>query len=894
MTERQALELAAGSSPTAWHAMTPGEVIGRIGSDRRGLSTGEARARLERDGPNALPVPPGRPLWLVVATQFRDTMILVLLAAAVVSAVVSRELVDSIVILVLVLANAVIGTWQEVKAARSLDALRAMSAPHANALRDGEPVHLASSELVVGDLVLLAAGDAVPADVRLVETFDLRVDESALTGESHAVDKTTEAVPADVALGDRVGMAFSSTLVVAGRATGVVVATGAHTQVGGIAELIASGPDVATPMQRRLDSLGRTLGIAVLVVCALLYVLGLLQGRDALETLMLAVALAVAAIPEGLVAISTVVLALGVQRMAARGAIVRTLPAVETLGSTTVICSDKTGTLTQNRMTVVESWEPGTLGDAAPSERLVRIAVLCTDASVSSGDAVVGDPTEVALVRWGLERDVAKPALEDAYPRVGEVPFDSARKRMTTVHRAPDGGLEIATKGGVDEVLAVCAGVDDELRAAIDAANEDMAHRALRVLALAGRRVEPGDAEPTGDDAESGLTFLGLVGMIDPPREQVPGAVAECTSAGITTVMITGDHAATAEAIAEQIGLLDDDGALGAVSDGPRRREIVTGRDVAAMDDDELAARVASIGVFARVSPQDKVRIVEAWRARGAVVAMTGDGVNDAPALQRADIGCAMGVVGTDVAKDAADIVLTDDNFATIVAAVREGRRIEANVLKAISFLLSSNVGEVLALVVAIALGWLAPLAATHILLVNLVTDGAPALALGVDPAEKDVMRRGPSQGTRIFTRGRVRRILYQGAMFGAVTLIAFQLGGAGERGPLELAQTMAFATLALSQVVHSFSVRSVTRSVLIDPPWRNRMLVLAALFSTVVIVACIAIPGLADVLGFVTLDAGQWLTVIGLSVAPLVVVEIVKALGWNEPSAAPTSADLA
>ncbi|NLF05236.1 MAG: cation-translocating P-type ATPase [Actinomycetales bacterium] len=926
-SEGSAVGVPAPAAPPAWHAMSPGEVLGRTGSERRGLSGREAAERLEREGPNALPETPPKPLWLVVASQFKDTMIIVLLLAAAVSAVVSRELVDSAVIVALVLANAAIGTWQEVKAARSLNALRAMSAPHANALRDGEPVHLEARDLVVGDVVLLAAGDAVPADVRLVEAANLRVDESALTGESHAVDKSTEAVPADVALGDRTGVAFSATLVVAGRGTGVVTATGARTQVGGIAELIRSGPDVETPMQRRLNALGRTLGIAVLVVCAGLFVLGLAQGRDAVDTLMLAVSLAVAAIPEGLVAISTVVLALGVQRMAARGAIVRTLPAVETLGSTTVICSDKTGTLTQNLMTVVESWEPGGIDESEPSERLVRTAVLCTDASVTHGagaegkdradgedradgdtpatgntgpaDAVVGDPTEVALVRWGLERDVTKPELEAAYPRIGEVPFDSARKRMTTVHRTPGGDIEVCAKGGVDEILAVCTGVDAPLRERIDAANDTMAGRALRVLALASRRIRADDGVPAGDSAESELEFLGLVGMIDPPREQVPGAVAECTSAGITTVMITGDHAATAEAIAGQIGLLD---AVGPVrfDEGPASpalgpaREVITGRDVAAMSDDELAARVDQIAVYARVSPEDKVRIVEAWRARGAVVAMTGDGVNDAPALQRADIGCAMGVVGTDVAKDAADIVLTDDNFATIVAAVREGRRIEANVLKAISFLLSSNVGEVLALVVAIALGWLAPLAATHILLVNLVTDGAPALALGVDPADKDVMRRGPSRGTHIFTKGRVRRILYQGATFAVVTLAAFQLGGAGVRGPLELAQTMAFATLALSQVVHSFSVRSVTRSVFVDPPWRNQMLMLAAGFSAAVVAVCIAVPGLNDTLGFVPLTIGQWGGVLALSVAPLFVVEAVKALGWNEPRGSSASSDLA
>jgi len=894
--------------------MAAAQVLERTGSRRRGLSGREVAQRLDRDGPNALPEAPPRPWWRVAASQFTDTMIIVLLLAAGVSAVVSRELVDSAVIVALVLANAAIGTWQELKAARSLNALRAMSAPHANALRDGEPVHLAARDLVVGDVVLLAAGDSVPADLRLIEAANLRVDESALTGESHAVDKSTSPVPADAALGDRTGVAFSATLVVAGRGTGVVTATGARTQVGGIAELIRSGPDVATPMQRRLDALGRTLGIAVLAVCAGLFALGLAQGRDAVDTLMLAVSLAVAAIPEGLVAISTVVLALGVQRMAARGAIVRTLPAVETLGSTTVICSDKTGTLTQNLMTVVESWEPDE--PVEPSERLVRVAVLCTDAAVTHGaatggergpggertdpaDAVVGDPTEVALVRWGLDRGVAKPELEAAYPRLGEVPFDSARKRMTTVHRTPGGDVEVCAKGGVDEILAVCTGVDGPTRERIDAANAAMAGRALRVLALAGRRVGADDGVPAGESAEAGLELVGLVGMIDPPREQVPGAVAECTSAGITTVMITGDHAATARAIAGQIGLLDPVGPV-RFDEGPASpvlgpaREVVTGREVAAMSDAELAERVDQIAVYARVSPQDKVRIVEAWRARGAVVAMTGDGVNDAPALQRADIGCAMGQVGTDVAKDAADIVLTDDNFATIVAAVREGRRIEANVLKAISFLLSTNVGEVLALVVAIALGWLAPLAATHILLINLVTDGAPALALGVDPADRDVMRRGPSRGTHIFTRGRVRRIVYQGATFAAVTLVAFQLGGAGVSGPLALAQTMAFATLALSQVVHSFSVRSVTRSVLVDPPWRNRMLVLAAVFSAAVVAACIVVPGLSSTLGFVPLTLGQWGTVLALAVVPLLVVEAVKALGWNEPRGSVASSDLA
>ena len=846
---------------TAWHALPVTEVLRRTGAEPSGLSSAEAARRLERDGPNALPDPGEKPVWRVVAGQFTDSMIFVLLLAAAVSAVVSRELVDSAVIVALVLANAAIGTWQEVKASRSLRALRALSAPHATALREGHPVRLEARELVVGDLVLLAAGDAVPADLRLVEAADLRVDESALTGESHAVDKSPEAVPEDAPLGDRHGMAYSATLVVAGRATGVVVATGARTEVGGIAELIASGPEVTTPMQRRLDSLGRTLGVVVLLVCALLFVLGLAQGRDLVGTLMLAVSLAVAAIPEGLVAISTVVLALGVQRMAQRGAIVRTLPAVETLGSTTVICSDKTGTLTQNRMTVVEHWTA-----AGDSERLVRAAVLCTDASVK-GEEVTGDPTEVAIVRWGLELGARKDVLEAERPRVHEVPFDSVRKRMTTVHSIPAGGVEICCKGGVDEVLAVCAGVDEALRERVEEANAALAGRALRVLAVAGRR-----AAEVPDDTESGLELYGLVGMIDPPRPQVPAAVAECRSAGVTTVMITGDHAATAAAIADRIGLLDDG------------REVVDGRALAAMDDAELTERVRRIGVYARVSPQDKVRIVEAWRAHGAVVAMTGDGVNDAPALQRADIGCAMGLSGTDVAKDASDIVLTDDDFSTIVAAVREGRRIEANVLKAVSFLLSSNVGEVLTLTVAIALGWAAPLAATHILLINLVTDGAPALALGVDPADRDVMRRGPSRGTRVFTRGRVRRIVYQGLCFAAATLLAFQLGGAGRDGSLELAQTMAFATLALSQVVHSFSVRSTTRSAFADAPWRNRALLAAVGFSSLVVVLCVTVPPLASTLGLVALSAGQWLTVAGLACAPLVVVELVKALGWNEP----------
>src|SRR5690554_824563 len=807
------------------------EVLQKFGvNPEMGLSETEIEKRREKYGLNKLASKKQKSLLSVFLEQFKSSMVAILLIAAIVSGVIGviegEGLVESFVIIAILLLNAIIGTVEERKAQTSLEALNKMSSPRTKVMREGQIEEIDSTEIVPGDIVVLDTGDIIPADMRLIEAFNLKVQESALTGESVPVDKIESTLEgSDITLGDRTNMAFSTSIVTYGRGRGVIVGTGMNTEVGKIANMLQSTEATETPMSKRLGQLGKVLGYVALIICTVIFVIGIIYGNHWLEMLMMSVSLAVAAIPEGLQIVSTIVLAIGVQRLVKKNAIVRTLPAVETLGSTTVICSDKTGTLTQNRMTVVESWEPG--GDGEPSERLVRTAVLCTDASLSANgeDAgVVGDPTEVALVRWGLERGLAKPEVEARYPRVTEVPFDSARKRMTTVHRTPDGALEIATKGGLDEVLAACTQIDAEQRAAIEDANARMAHRALRVLALAGRRLDADDDVPHGQGAEQDLDFLGLVGMIDPPREQVPKTVAECTSAGITTVMITGDHAATAEAIAGEIGLLDPP------------REVVTGRELAATSDEELAERVTSIGVYARVSPQDKVRIVEAWRAQGAVVAMTGDGVNDAPALQRADIGCAMGLVGTDVAKDASDIVLTDDDFATIVAAVREGRRIESNVLKSIAFLLSTNIGEVLALVVAIALGWFAPLAATHILLINLVTDGAPALALGVDPAEKDIMRRGPSRGAHIFTPGRVRRILYQGAAFGAVTLVAFQLGGAGERASLELAQTMAFATLALSQVVHSFSVRSMTRSVFVDPPWRNRMLLIAATFSTTVV----------------------------------------------------------
>lgn len=767
-----------------------GETCRRYGCNpQTGLSKEEAQKRLEKDGYNEFKKKKHTSLIVKFLNQFKSFMILVLMAAAVISGIVGvmhgEGFTDAIIIMVIIVINAIIGVFQEAKAENALDALEKMSAPQCKVLRDSEIQVIPTRELVTGDIVVIETGDSVPADLRLIEAVNLKIQEAALTGESVPVEKDTGPIEGDASLGDRTNMAFGSCSVTYGHGRGIVTATGPASEVGKIATMIQSVEDTKTPMQQRLDQLGKFLAIAALVICGIICVVGVLYGNPLLEMFMTAVSLAAAAIPEGLPAVSTIVLAMGVQRLAKRNAIIRNLPSVETLGSTTVICSDKTGTLTQNRMTVTHIYTDGRTADISSKGSLdekesflTRIAVLANDSKISEEDGkikTIGDPTETSLVDMGLKFGIDKEELEQSCPRVAEIPFDSERKLMSTVHKTEDGRFLIAVKGGMDELVSCCdriwmgdepVGMSEEYRSNLDSANEKMAGQALRVLAMGYKEVDSLPEEIQPSTIETGLIYVGMVGMIDPPREEVRLAVAECKAAGIKPVMITGDHLVTAGAIARTLGIMED----GDIA--------MSGKDVSEMSDKELYDIAGKTSVFARVAPEHKVRIVKAYQHNGNIVAMTGDGVNDAPALKLADIGVAMGITGTDVSKEAADVVLADDNFATIVAAVSEGRRIYDNLMKSIMFMLSTNLGEILVLFIAVICNMVTPLLPIHILWINLVTDSFPALALSFDPAAKDIMNRkpiDPKQG--IMTRGFSIRILLQGILIGGLTLAAYQIG---------------------------------------------------------------------------------------------------------------------
>ena len=852
---------------------------------KRGLSEKDAELRRERYGYNEFKKTKHKSLFAKFIDQFKSFMIIVLLVAAVISGVVGylegEGFTDAIIILVIVILNACIGVFQEAKAEKSLDALEKLSSPHCKVMRDGEVKVIDSRELVPGDIVVLETGDAVPADIRLSLSVNLKIQEAALTGESVPTEKNTAPIEGDVPLGDRLDMAYSSTSVTYGRGMGIVTATGMESEVGKIASMIQSVPDTKTPMQQKLDKLGKVLAIAALVICGVIFVIGVLYGRGLMDMFMTAVSLAAAAIPEGLPAVSTIVLAVGVQRLVKKNAIVRKLPSVETLGSTQVICSDKTGTLTQNRMTVVKLYVNGETEDVAnltqesfkTDEQLVSASILANDARIGrKGDKyeTTGDPTETAMLDLGIKFDLLKDALEKKYPRVAEIPFDSDRKMMTTVHK-DDGKLLVAAKGGVDEVLGDCTHIYDngnvrELNKAdkehISRANLDMATQALRVLAVAIKYIDrlPGKIEP--GTLEKDLIFVGMLGMIDPPREEVREAVAKCRAAGIKPVMITGDHKITAVAIAESLGIKEEgDMAL-------------TGIELDKLDDKELDDNIDKIAVYARVSPEHKVRIVKAFQNHGKIVAMTGDGVNDAPALKLADIGVAMGITGTDVSKEAADVVLTDDNFATIVTAVEEGRRIYDNILKAIQFLLSTNMGEILVLFVAVLFNWATPLLPIHILWINLVTDSLPALAMSVDPAEPDIMERGPMDSRKgIMTRPFTIRIFLQGIMIAGLSLWAYQIG---IRSSVEVAQTMTFAVLAFSQIMLVFSIRSGSHSAF-RGMFNNKWLIGALALVSAMMWVVLEVPYLKNIFHVTNLNWTQWYWVLGLSAAPIIITEIVK-----------------
>ncbi len=811
--------------------------------------------------------------------QFKDVMILILIVAAIVSFVIAcmegnpKEFFEPALILLIVILNAVMGVMQESKAEKALDALKGLSAPHARVIRGGEEKVIDASELVPGDIIRLEAGDFIPADARLLRSVSLKSEESALTGESVPSEKNADTVIDEKApLGDRSNMVFSGCSITYGTAVAVVTATGMNTEMGKIANLLENEEDGQTPLQKKLAQLGKYLGILALAACAIIFIVGIANGIPALEIFMTAVSLAVSAIPEGLPAIVTIVLSIGVQRMVKKNAIIRRLPAVETLGSASIICSDKTGTLTQNRMTLVkayiDTWEDAediSSENSKAVKQLLTYGTLCCDGSVvfdGSEEKHIGDPTETAIVLATHKNGLPKDELSKQYPRLAEIPFDSDRKLMTTVNRM--GGKNIViVKGAFDVMASRC--IRGDLNKAVQV-NEEMSQNALRVLAVAYKEIDTIPKELTSDDLENGLTFMGLVGMIDPPRPEAKAAVATCRKAGIKPVMITGDHVVTASAIAKELGILEP-GDLA-----------ITGAELDAMADSELDAQVAQISVYARVSPENKIRIVKAWQRKGQVVSMTGDGVNDAPALKAADIGCAMGITGTDVAKGAADMTLTDDNFATIVDAVREGRGIYANIKKVVGFLLGTNIGEVVAVFVAMLLWHKSPLISMQLLMINLVTDSLPAIALGMEPVEKDIMERKPKpKDEGLFAHGFGVRTVLQGVMFGILSLIAFWLGekvtGATEGG-----QTMTFIVLAMSQVVQSFNMRS-EHSLFKIGVFTNHKLNWAALASTLLVLLVVFTP-VRTLFGLVALSGKLYGIALCLILMPVLVMELSKAFG--------------
>lgn len=873
---------------TPWYQQSVEEALAAQGVEPAlGLAEEQVARRRAEHGENVLKQGKKRTVWRMLLDQFKDFMVLVLIAAGIISGLLG-EITDAVIILVVVVLNAILGMVQENRAEQSLEALKRMSSPHAKALRDGSVQRVEAAALVPGDIIELEAGDCVPADLRLIEVHALQVQESALTGESQPVEKIVERIDGESQLGDRRNMAYSSSMVTYGRARGVVVGTGMGTEIGHIAGMMQGEEGVKTPLQNRLDGMSKTLGWACLGISAMVMLTGLLYRHEFIEMFMRAVSLAVAAIPEGLPATVTVVLAIGVQRMSKKNAIIRRLPAVETLGSATVICSDKTGTLTLNRMTVTHIAAPFAMVEAEQAMHqpgcvlMTTAAVLCNDAkAVSDGEKTewLGDPTETALLDFGGKLGYERPRLEARMPRVDEVPFDSDRKRMTTIHRE-GGELHSYCKGAIDELLPRCTLIYDGAVRPITPEDCDrilgtaseMAEDALRVLGFATANVTTLSKTAISDkiDAyENGLMFVGMVGMIDPARPEVKAAVAKCRQAGIKPVMITGDHQVTASAIARELGIQGE---------GDR---VMTGAELESLNEDDLRAVVREVAVYARVSPEHKLRIVRAWQSWGDVVAMTGDGVNDAPALKRADIGVAMGITGTEVSKEAAAMILTDDNFTTIVSAVEEGRTIYSNILKAIQLLLGCNIGEVLVIFLATLLNWEAPLLPIHLLWVNLVTDSMPALALGMEAAHPDIMRRPPQDPKApLFSKPLLLRLAYQGLMIGGLTLGAFSIGLA--QGGVSVGQTMGFSVLAFSQLVQTLNVRSDHLSVFKIGVFSNKWLT-RTLAATLVLQSLILfVPPLRDLFKLASLSIGQWLTVIGLSAMPLAIVEGMKALRWN------------
>ena len=852
-----------------WHMLKTEEVVSRLQtSTKMGLADNEITSRKEKYGANKLQEKKKENIVIKFIKQFNDFMIIILIIASIISAFTSymqgeNDYVDSIIIIAIVILNAIMGLVQEARAEKSIESLKKLTPQIAKVIREGKLQEINAEELVPGDIIELEAGNYVPADCRIIEGFNLKIEESSLTGETEPVEKSeAQILEEKIPLGDMKNMGFMASIVVSGHGKAIVTDTGMNTKIGKIANMINEEEAPETPIQKKLSEVGKTLGIVCLVICAIIYVIGILKKIEPIEMFMTSVGLAVAAIPEGLPAIVTIMLSIGVTKMARKNSIIRKLPAVETLGCSNVICSDKTGTLTQNKMTVVK-----TISD--DEELLLKLGCMCTDCDIKDEKEAIGEPTEVAIVNNALIKGINKKELYDKMKRISEIPFDSNRKLMTTVHRLENGYRSI-TKGAPDVMINKCDRIykngkierlSEEEKRKIQDQNTQLANDALRVIAVGYREFEFMRKDVT--NLEENLIFVGLIGMIDPPREGVKEAVKTCKKAGIKTVMITGDHIATAKAIAKELGILE----MGDMA--------ITGAELDNISDNELTRNIASYSVFARVTPEHKVRIVKAWQKTGAVVAMTGDGVNDSPALKNADIGIAMGKGGTDVAKNASDMVLMDDNFVTIVQAIRQGRNIFDNIKKAIHFLIATNIGEITTIFIGLLLGLQSPLLAIQLLWINLVTDSLPAIALGLEKEEKGIMERKPRNSKKsIFADGLWSKIITEGIMLGVLDLFIFSLGN--NLYGIDVARTMAFVALGLLELVHSFNIKS-EGSILKKGALNNKFLIGSFILGTILQVIVVIIPYFANIFSLVTLNQAQWIYTILISLLPLPIIEMQK-----------------
>lgn len=863
-----------------WHTYDIGNLIYKLKSNLLyGISNEEAQKRLEKYGKNKIEDKKKESIFVKFIKQFNDIMIIILIISAIVSAAVAKlegsgDYIDSIIIISIVILNAIMGTVQEAKAEKSIDALKKMSTPVAKVKREGNIITVPSEEIVIGDIIILEAGNYVPADCRIIKSYNLKIEESSLTGETIPILKDENVkLKGDCNIGDMVNMAFGTTIITNGNAEAVVVETGMNTKVGKIANMIINDESPETPIQKKLEQIGKTLGIGCLIICAIIFIIGILKKIPVIEMFMTSVGLAVAAIPEGLPAIVTIVLSIGVTKLAKHNSIIRKLPAVETLGSSSVICTDKTGTLTKNEMNVVEYED----ANMKKSDLVLELGTMCTDVQIQNNGKVLGDPTEIAIVEGANSIYKNRSELYSKYPKINEIPFDSNRKLMSTIHKF-NNKYRIITKGAPDVLLERCTkyynnGNIESLnyikRNNLKSRNENLADKALRVIGVAYIDL---DILPKSLDAnfiENNLIFVGFIGMIDPPREGVKESIKQCKEAGIKIAMITGDHIATAKAIANDLGIL-------------RKNDLcITGKELDQISQKDLEKNIMKYSVFARVTPEHKVKIVKAFQSTGAVVAMTGDGVNDAPALKNADIGISMGLNGTDVAKNASDMVLADDDFSTIVEAVKFGRNIFDNIKKAVHFLIATNIGEIATIFFGLILGLKSPLLAIQLLWINLVTDSFPAIALGLDPAEKNIMKKKPRNSRKsLFADGLWTQIITEGLMLGVLTLVAFYIGY--NKFGLEVARTMAFVSLGMLELVHVFNIRS-EESIFRTNIFSNKYLIGAFVLGTVLQISVVVIPSLAQIFEVKPLNGIQWLYTITISLLPIVIMELQKFLNKSK-----------